>query len=464
MSSGPLVLLPLTVPGLLGFPVDYAAGRAVGLLLSWGVVVFAYLSLRHVHGDRLARQLNLPLACFMVLLSFWDFTAYVSEWLPLFLCAAATWLCLTAFQLDGAVRSRWRLAGAGVVLGILPFSKFQALPLGAAIGLVAVLLALFQPRLVRHHLGRDLLALLGSAAAGFLVFACWVWSSGNAGQFYQSYVQYNLFYAQSRDVPWSASINEMGYLAGFSWGFSSFAGGLVLLLVPGLFALRGLPRGAWRQLILGGSLLAAAAYAVTAPGRAYPHYLLFLTLPLALSVGLLFGHLLAPDRVRRPLHLGLCFLFILAGAGGQIAERFFANQSLTRLMPDAGTRAGMVALIDRLKQPGDALAVWGWRPELYVESQLAQAVREAHTERQMMKSPLQAYFRTRFLADVEATQPAFFVDAVGSKGFLYQDRAVNGLETFAGLNDYIGRHYQLVGEADSFRLYVRRAWLQPMVH
>ncbi|HET7535002.1 MAG TPA: hypothetical protein VFJ90_01010, partial [Candidatus Didemnitutus sp.] len=134
-TSGPLVVLPLALPGLFGLPVNYETGRIVALLLEWGVVFLAYLTMRHTHGDPRARLQILPLAALMVFLLFWDFVPYCSELSPLFLCALATWLGVTAFSSEGQVRSRGRLGTAGLVLGLLPFSKFQVLPLGAAIGL-----------------------------------------------------------------------------------------------------------------------------------------------------------------------------------------------------------------------------------------------------------------------------------------------------------------------------------------
>jgi len=456
MSSGPLVMLPLTVPALFGLPLDYAAGRAVGLVMSWGVVGFTCLTIGHLHGERLGRLLGLPLGCFMVLLNFWDFTAYASEWLPLFLCAAATWLMLTAFNADGAVGRRWRLAAAGAILGILPFSKLQALPMGAAIGLGGLVLVSLQPKSSGLRRGRDFGALLGAAAGAFLLFCAWLWSSGHAAHLEVAYVQHNLNYAQTRAVPWSESFGELRYLTGFSWGFTSFHLGSLLLLAVGLAGLRRLPPAAWRPIASALLLLAAAYYAALAPGRSYPHYLLLVTMPLGLAVGVVFGHWLRAGRTGRPLRFALLALFVVAGVGAQVTERLFVPHSLLRLLPAGSPRADVVTLLNRLKRPGDTLAVWGWRPELYVETQLPQAVRDAHTERQMKDSPQRDYFRARFLADVQATPPAFFVDAVGSGGFLYQDRAAAGLETFAELGDFVGRYYELLGEIDSFRLYVRR--------
>jgi len=451
MSSGPLVMAPLALPALVGLPVDFASGRVVVLLLSWGIVLFTGLALRHVHGDRLARWLVLPLACFMVFLDFWDFAAYASEWLPLFLCTLAAWLALTAFDGTGRLQSRWRLAGTGAVLGALPFSKLQILPLGVALAVVAAFLTGVQPGADRRRIRRDLLALAWPALAVFGAFAVAAALSGNLPHLRQAYVGHNLFYAQSRAVPWTESFGELRYLVGFSWGFTSFFYGTLILCAVGTLAWTRLPRPAWRPPLLGGTLLVAAACAVLAPGRAYPHYLLLLTAPLALIAGLQFGDLLRGPRLAR----GWLALLVAVGVGAQVAELLLVDRPLTRLVPEPHAREAIVDALRGLRRPGDTLAVWGWRPELYVETRLPQAVRDAHTERQMHDSPQQDYFRERFLADVRESKPAFLVDAVGRGGFLYQDRANAGLERFPALADYVGRNYRLLGEFDTFRLYVR---------
>src|SRR6185312_7309015 len=156
-TSGPLVVLPLTLPGLTGLPVNFASGRIVALLLEWGSVICGYLALRHVHGDPKGRLLIAPLASFMTFLWFWDFVPYCSELAPLFLCALAAWLGITAFQSDGTMFRRGRLCACGVVLGALPFSKLQVLPLGAAIGISLVIWILSPPVGERKKIGQNLL-------------------------------------------------------------------------------------------------------------------------------------------------------------------------------------------------------------------------------------------------------------------------------------------------------------------
>lgn len=453
-TSGPLVVLPLTLPGLFGWPIDFATGRVVALLLTWGQVFLAYLGLRHVHGDRWARVLVLPLACLMVFLLFWDFVPYCSELAPVFLCALATWLGVTAFSPDGRLISPRRIMGCGFILGILPFSKFQVLPLGAAIGVAISIWAFCQPGVDRGKGLRDMLCLWTGTGAALALMLASLWWSGLGEDVYQSYVVHNLQYAQARALGWGASGYILTYLTNLSWGFATFHWGALLLLLISLLALR---RAHWRQLLLGWLLLLSAYLAMLTPGRLYPHYLLFLPLPLTLLVGLQFGWLFKAPEVARRNHTRLWVsLFLGLGVLPQLAERVWDGHSLQKLIPPANPRANVVRFINQVKRPGDRLAVWGWRPELYVETQLPQATREAHTNGQLLDTPLRDYFRTRFVDDLRASRPAFFIDSVGAEDFGHHDIRQDGHETLPALADYVGQEYVQVNQNGAVRVYVRR--------
>jgi hypothetical protein len=448
-TSGPLVAAPLTAPAWLGLPVDYVTGRAVALLLEWAQVGLVYLTLRHLHGDRAARLLVLPLACLMVCLFFWDFVPYCSELAPLFFTALAIWLGVTAFSKEGRVISRPRLAASGLALGVLPFSKFQVLPIGAALGVTFVLWAVCQPGTDARTKSRDLFCLLAGTAFAFASLLFTLRLTGLGADFYQSYVVHNLDYAQARALPWSESAYVLKHLSAVSWGFSTFHGGLLLLILCGL---RGAKRSAWRPLLLGWLLVLAAYVAVLTPGRLYPHYLLFLTLPLALVAGLQFGWLLENSR-----HAGRwTFVFVGLGVVPQVIERAWDRPELMRLIRPVAPWSNVTGFINRVKRPGDSLAVWGWRPDLYVDTQLPQATREGHTFVQLTEGPMREYYRQRFLADLRGNHPAFFVDSVGPDDFAYHDNTRDGHETFPALAELVRREYVPMNQTGSIRVFVRR--------
>ena len=115
-------------------------------------------------------------------------------------------------------------------------------------------------------------------------------------------------------------------------------------------------------------------------------------------------------------------------------------------------------------RPGDTLSVWGWASAFHVQTQLPQATREAHTERQLAPSALREYYRLRYFADLQESRPAFFLDAVGPEGFGFKLCENDGHETFPSLRDYIATHYRLVGDLESTRIYIRLDRLEDKPH
>ncbi|HVU15705.1 MAG TPA: hypothetical protein VHD32_02180 [Candidatus Didemnitutus sp.] len=459
MTSGPVTVAPLALAAAIGLPADFVTARIVGLLFSWGIALCVMQILRHLYGDRLGRLLTVPLAGFLILLEFWDFTPYVSEWCPLFLSALAAALVTTSVASDGRVRPGWRLIAAGLVLGILPFSKLQVAPLGAAIGVWTIAMILAQPSGAAR--ARPLAQLLGATFLALSGMILWLWSSGSGPHFYEAFVRHNLIYAQARALPWTASFGEFRYLADFAWGFALFHQLLWVFLLAGLgmFAWRRII--SWRPASLAIGLLIISYYASLAPGRAYPHYLLLVIFPLALATGVFFGGLLEMARARAGVRLVLLGAFAVGPLAWQVGDRVTGDRDVTRLLPDHSPRTAIIGALGRLHETGDTLAVWGWRPEIYVESGLPQATRDSLTERQMSDNPMRDYFRAEFLADVTANRPAFIVDAVGPGGFIYQDRNANGVPSFPALAAYLAREYQAAGEFNGFALYVRRDRWRP---
>ena len=133
--------------------------------------------------------------------------------------------------------------------------------------------------------------------------------------------------------------------------------------------------------------------------------------------------------------------FVLVTMGLQVGLRLqqplpdmFGRFSLSWQQP----RSELAEVVRMLKEPNDTLAVWGWAPDLYVQTGLPQASREAHTERQLEESPQRdSYYRPRFMKELEESHPAFIIDAVGPWSVNYFVREYSGHETFPDLSMYL---------------------------
>lgn len=463
-TCGPWSIVFLTAPHWLGWPVDYAGGRCVALLMSWGSVVFVWLAFRHLFSDRLARLLVLPMACTLVFTKYGELLQYSSEHAPLFYFAAAYWLLVTAFDASGRVAHRWRLGSGGFLLGVLPFTKLQIVPLGLLLGVCTLLWTWRQPGTPSGRRWRDAAWLCGGVllSAGIVLGA--LAAGGLLGHFYYAYLEMNVIYTGNRFYPWQ----DFGY---WLWFMSGIAAGFAIYLWPS-WIMTGIALPFWgslaetlrRHLVLGGLFFLGGYFVVAAPGRTSQHYLQFIVLPTTVFLGVLYGGLLTHPRWPRWARAGWLVPLLVLGVGLQV-QYFYADHSRPHFgeLRDAATRVPgpVVQVLRTHARPGDTLSIWGWACRYYVQAQLPQATREAHTERQITPGPLREYYRTRYLADLRESFPPFFLDAVGPDGFAFKARENEGHETFPALGEFIATHYRLVADLESTRIYVRLDRLAP---
>ena len=468
-TTGPLAPLPLAVPKLLGFRVDYVCAHAVQAFLLWGAVLCVWRIFAHYFGERAAPWLTLPLTCGVAFTHFWDFVQYSSEQAPIFFIALALWLLCTAFDsVARAIVSPYLLAAAGFVLGLLPFSKLQVVPLGLVIA-VTGLVWIASNGEARPARLRAAGLLLGGAAGALLLVALSVVARGGWSDFLETYVRNNLHYTAARLYPWRDFPGALDALVGDSWGFPYFYYACALLVALGLPWWPGLLRERRRILGLTGALFGAGFFVVVAGGHRSQHYLQLLWVPMALHAGVLWGSLANPPPVVRGPSLGwrlllVWLVFLAVGVGPQLYYRTHDWNPYLEPFRQYRGRMPERRVADRIlafARPGDAMSIWGWAPKFHVQTQLPHATSESNAERQISPGPLRPYFRARFLRELQARPPAIFLDAVGPGNFGYHDRAVDGHETIPELRALVAARYALVDDLEGTRIYVRHDRLKP---
>ncbi len=151
-----------------------------------------------------------------------------------------------------------------------------------------------------------------------------------------------------------------------------------------------------------------------------PRYFLQLLPPLAVVGGR--GIVLSLQQRERFTIAALCLLLLIPFA--RFAPRYalvamHAPWSDTALNSDSQQVA---ARINALKQPGDTLFVWGYRPDMYVYTRLSpssliwdsQPLTGVAADRHLSaQSPITSEKTTAHLEAVEASRPTFFVDGLG---------------------------------------------------
>jgi hypothetical protein len=466
-TAGPFNFYALLPLHWLGLPLDYLSARLTGLLLVWGALFCCYRMLRASLDAATARVGLLPGALFFATVYNGDFIHYSTEHLPLCLFSAAAWLLWEGRDGSRATKSGLHPVwlAAGVCMGLLPWAKLQAAPLAASLALWGVILALGDRHRVWSARCARIAWLAAAAMAPSFVLLVMVWSTGQWEHIIQSYIVNNLAYVGNEINPFGATRELLDRMLD-TWSFPALAIPSLSIVLAAAF--HGLAR---RQrpshlFVAGGSFTVVALLCVLTPHRGFLHYLLFLVTPLTWWGAAALGEF-RPWASGRPTPALVFLAAALALAAIPIGIRLRGpplefltclTERWTRPYDEFGF------LLSKLRKPGDTLAVWGWYSHLHVESGLAQATREAVSERQIQESlQRDTYYRPRYLADLQRNQPEFFVDAVGPEAFVFHQRELEAHENnFPALAEYVAEHYRLIDDAGHARIYVRGSRLDEL--
>jgi hypothetical protein len=450
-THGPLVAFALLPVQLVGMQLDYASARLVGLALLLACIFFQFGMLRTFFSEPISRAVVMPLTiCIAFLRDGRDCIAYNAEHPAVFLLCAAGYACarLAAGPARGAAG---RALAAGLVLGLVPFAKLQAVPMALVLAAIALACLLVRSR----GRGRQRAALWALAAGGLApasLVALYLWSRDLFLHFRTSYIGVNLALASDGLCTYAEQAWEPEMLIKelcFPYFLGTSGAGLCLL---------GLLRRAGRcwWLFLGdGAVLLAGLYSVFAPGFPFGHYLLFLLFPLAFLSAAVLATLLETlqGRGRRLALVGVC---LAAAVTGPVARaRDEGNRWLgTEPAPDY-----VADLIRRYASPGEKLVVWGWMDRYYVLTGLRPGALHPNTYWEIASaanSPLGHYFYRLFLDRFDHAKPPVFVDAVNPESFYFNDPDQFAHEHFPELRDRIATRYVLVGDFFSARVYVAK--------
>ncbi len=459
-TSGPLNFFALLPTHLLGIPADYFNARLTGLLMVWGALWAAYGLFRRHYGAGVAVLGVLPGLAFFCTTTDSDFVHYTSEHPSLLLMMASALLLWRAVEPDDPAapprRGSWWVAG--LCMGMLPWAKLQSAPIAAALALCGTILAMRRAGRPAASRIRDVATLAAASLVPTVFFLTVTIAFGQWEHFHRGYIENNIIYASS-ELTIPMAIGKLYHASFFHYGYPAFLAGPAFAGIIGVLAWvawPGRPRGlAWSGLLM----TVAAVVAVLAPRQGFHHYLLYTILPLtwwsAALVGNLHGSL---QDARKQAMLALAFVLVAGGVPVAIRSTFAPSTEHGRLLENWRVPHREAArLIRAHRQPGDRLAVWGWDSQVYVETQLPQATRESHSTRQLWDSSQRdTYYRPRYLADLQRTNPAFFVDAVGPGAFFFTERSQSGHETFEELCEHVSENYVLMGTFDHLRVYFRK--------
>jgi len=465
-TGGPILSwLPLLAHKI-GLPFDFRMVHILAVLCLVGTLLATYTVASQLLGEA-AAVIGLAAG------SWWlaatpdaDFIHYSSELVPSLLLSVALVALVTA---DRGRAGGGRIFFGGLLLGLIPWAKLQAVPIGVVLGLWA-LVDISRAQGVRpaRRCLRVVLLVVGSVAPTALILR-WVASAGAWDQFWHSYILANL--SRAAGEPWPTQGAKLVHLLfaqeGSSWFLDAFvlvAGAFWLRAQDGARALPGRPMG------LAVLLLAAALFAVLRPITQYSHYEQLCLVPLMLVAGCCARVILAdgtpaPGQRKRTgwivLAVGLLPLSLA------YFWRFDEIRALRQAMLYENSAAFQIetfvdSAVRQFAPHPESLAVWGWAPYLYVDLGIPPGTRDAGYTSLHDGNPSQDFMRASFFRDLVASAPQVIVDT--------EDYIAGGVRQtapaiFPAFADFLKKNYGLVGRGTATRgrdysvlvdVYVRR--------
>ena len=491
-SIGPINSYLLLLPHFVGLPIDYVAARLVGLLLIGSSLLLFFRSLLCLTSPVVSRLTLLPALAFFGWTAHNDFLHFSSELSSLVIITACFLLMVKLLQ--EKIPANTNLALLGLLAGLTPYCKLQALPV---VGMMLITLTI--SLLVRYRAAA--VQWLAVAGVAFVVPTALVFGLGyvfGVDRYFVDYYfvgnlsTYSQIYA---NVP----LVQAGFgakLLRFPFFLARHTDFLLFILVNCLLVLALVLSMGWRAVrhmqpswttLLVGLTAAGAFWATITPGTEFGHHLLLLVFPLGwvMALGLQLVWQWQPDRqmaIRLAGLVGLLLLVevlltdnLLLSYSGHLARTLQHKPEtpadvqlrqdpmawlLTRNAPlfsfphRAQLRLSPVSrAVGHYADSSDRMAVWGWNCQFYVETQLAQGISENHTQRSAIPNNMQQQYLNRYARELRQNRPAVFLDAVGNASFMLNNSSYRH-ENFPAIDQVIRQHYRYVLTVDNVRIYV----------
>ena len=457
-TSGPIDSLTLLILSLLHLPVDYFSARCIAALIVLASLFVFSKIIERSYGVKYARMSTLFPLAFFAQAEFLPFLAYTSELMPVLLIV----MCVDRVTAYMRSPKKNTIIQCGLMLGAIPFAKLQAAPICLFL-CVYVLFTFMKNSDEKNRL--HLLWFFSSILCVPILVLAPVYASSGFNDFVISYLlEPSQYVSKTHPVrfvlkTFETQLYAQGalYTLGFcvlrycSWKFKK-----------GNDILRSFPASALKLYIM---LFFVSLSVVLSPGKGYPHYILFLILPLSLVVSESVFLLLYDRGVESPLHenqfasknkllfTGLlvlqCMPFFMLRIGNVHNYTMFLHEN------EEAMSSSDMRLLSKFVEPGKSMMVWGFMPDIYLWTKSTVAAHDAMTQFEISDGKYRTYYRDRFLYDLKKNKPTYIVDAVFKGANVFQDRSTLGIESVPEIANEVNRYYRVIGSNGRIYIFAR---------
>lgn len=395
----PLTVAPLLILPALGLPLNYFTADILGLIFYiTSFCITALLIAKYTQQQMAGWILVLPLFAILATASHVDFFSYNSEAPSLLQISVSLWMLYVIVQQP--TRFIFHLV-FGILLGSLPFIKFQNAPAGLIIGLFALGYC-WKNRKIKMMTTIITGAVLPTVLISIYFLLQHEWES-----FFNDYFANYYYYAYTLQS--SADSYFHRYSPRRILAFILRPKDTIIITIAGtisigiLLYLTLIKKKLNYTIVFTLLFFIANLYAVVQSGWNSVHYLIYLWIPAILLVASLYKAVKPFKKTNNYLPLAVISVIVL-----QIITNCY-NYSI----PENKQSPEDYAIVNTIKQrtkSTDKIHIWGYADRLYVMAERPMGMRLCNNWWIVMPGPAQDYRIKEWIADIEKSRPKLIID------------------------------------------------------
>ena len=457
-TSGLLNAIFLTWPNIFNIDITYLSIR-LSAILSITIILFFTFKLIHQNlGKKLSFVIFIPLLLFFSLTKDPDFLHYTNELITTLLIVISLYLIFKEKKITKPDKAFF----ISFTLGSVLFAKMQFFPVAAIIVFVLILRQFF----VIKDLKNSIILCVGFLSPTILMSLYYSFNNNLIDLFYnvihyplsdliarnieteKVLVDTNSLMAISKSNKFKKLIDHMLLNSVFHLTYFYFF--TFLIFVSRIQKLNLAMRYINFNLILISLSIILTLIIALGTGSVHRHYLIVLLPMIPIFISIFIKCYQLENYFFKEIK-NYIFVFFAIFTISLIFEnsKFYSKKFIHAKFLDNNINFYSPKILDYLSlDKDDKIVVWGWKPEIYLLSNLSPASRDTVNQKQIDFKSNKNYFRKRFIEDFKKNNPALVMDYVKSKGYMFTVEKY-GANSFSELKNILTEKYKKLDTSNS---------------
>ena len=461
-TSGPLVVIPLSIVVWIGGILNYATARLFAtcffLIPS---VLFVYYSTKKMFTKEIADFITIVVAFLVstqtVLLN------YNGEFSIILFTSASLYFYS---KIDVAKAPLYLYGITGFIVSCLPFTKPQAIPIGFMLFLI-----ISYKIYLNHRITNRLLIFIMGCSIPFVFLIIYLQINDLFKDFYYSYILNSIYYGSAsgtvkRDIPFFEVLwktiqylfYEVDVPLYFIFSIAVGTWGIIHLIRKDGFISK-IKSSQHFNFHFAISLFLCALFCVVKPKTFFVAYQNTLLIPT--SFLLANGLFVIRNRLNKQQFFTMFVVIMLSFSSLFIvklhwdeAKWFVYNEHLRNIK--------LIETVQKNSTVDERMAIWGYKPDLFLECGRLQGTRDGHSLCSMRENVIKDYYLNRYLHDLQTIRPKIILEnfegIYNIFNFGPQPRRDFGIDKFPTVYKYVKENYILIADFDNnTRIFLRKA-------